>query len=78
MTNTHQSQKTIPRQSADRVNHEFTQAAKILDEGMVAHVGFTVEGQPYVLPMAYARQDNKLYLHGSSVSRLVKHLAAGF
>jgi uncharacterized protein len=50
----------------------------ILDEGLVAHVGFAGEdGQPYVLPMAYARQGERLLLHGSVLSRLMQRTAEG-
>ncbi|WP_019509189.1 pyridoxamine 5'-phosphate oxidase family protein [Pleurocapsa sp. PCC 7319] len=49
----------------------------ILDEALVAHVGFTVDNQPFVIPMAYGREGDRLYLHGSSVSRLLKTLEQG-
>ena len=49
----------------------------ILDEGLVAHVGLAVDGQPFVLPMVYARVDGHLYLHGSAASRLLRALGAG-
>ena len=49
----------------------------ILDEALVAHVGFTVDNQPFVIPMAYGRKGDRLYLHGSSVSRLLKTLEQG-
>jgi nitroimidazol reductase NimA-like FMN-containing flavoprotein (pyridoxamine 5'-phosphate oxidase superfamily) len=44
----------------------------ILDEGLVASVGFALEGQPYVIPMVYARRGDLLYLHGAAASRLLK------
>ena len=37
----------------------------ILDEGFICHVGFVVDGQPFVVPTGYARVDDKLYIHGS-------------
>jgi nitroimidazol reductase NimA-like FMN-containing flavoprotein (pyridoxamine 5'-phosphate oxidase superfamily) len=43
----------------------------------VAHVGVAVDGQPYVIPMVYARVGDDLYLHGSAASRLLRALAAG-
>ena len=49
----------------------------ILDEAMIAHVGFVTENQPFVIPMAYGRKDDRLYLHGSSVSRLLRTLEQG-
>jgi nitroimidazol reductase NimA-like FMN-containing flavoprotein (pyridoxamine 5'-phosphate oxidase superfamily) len=49
----------------------------ILDDAMVAHVGIVVDGQPYVLPVAYARDHDRLLMHGSTGSRLFRALAAG-
>ena len=49
----------------------------ILDEGLVAHVGFVSDNQPFVIPMAYGREGDRLYIHGSSVSRLLKTLEQG-
>ncbi len=49
----------------------------ILDAGLVAHVGFTADDRPYVLPMAYTRIDADLFLHGSVASRLVRALGSG-
>ncbi|MGD8415182.1 MAG: pyridoxamine 5'-phosphate oxidase family protein [Candidatus Latescibacterota bacterium] len=49
----------------------------ILDEGRVCHVGFAVNGRPFVIPMAYARSGNRLILHGSGGSRLMKLLKEG-
>jgi nitroimidazol reductase NimA-like FMN-containing flavoprotein (pyridoxamine 5'-phosphate oxidase superfamily) len=49
----------------------------ILDEGLVCHVGFVDGGQPFVVPSAYARLGDRLVIHGSAASRMVKALAAG-
>ncbi len=49
----------------------------ILDEALIAHVGFVNNEQPFVIPMAYGRKSDRLYLHGSSVSRLLKTLEQG-
>ena len=49
----------------------------ILDEGFVCHVGFAVEGQPYVIPTGYARVRDDLYIHGSSASRMLRKLSQG-
>lgn len=61
----------------DRGSHDFKLACEILDAGKVCHVGITIEGQPYVLPTAYARLDEQLLIHGSVASRLMKGLASG-
>jgi hypothetical protein len=49
----------------------------ILDEALVAHVGFAVKGEPYVIPTLHARVGDNVYFHGSSASRTVRTLAAG-
>ena len=49
----------------------------ILDEALVCHVGFAVEGQPYVIPTTYARQGGRLAIHGSAASRMLRTLAGG-
>ena len=62
----------------ERGSNDFDLACAILDEAKICHVGFTLEEQPYVVPMALGRAGSKLLLHGSVVSRLVKNLAGGF
>jgi hypothetical protein len=49
----------------------------ILDAGLVAHVAFAVDGQPYVIPTIYARLGERVLFHGSAASRTVRALAAG-
>jgi uncharacterized protein len=49
----------------------------ILDEGFVCHVGFVAGGQPFVIPTAYGRKGDVLYIHGARASRMQKALAAG-
>ena len=49
----------------------------ILDEGFLCHVGFTVDGQPYVIPTGYARRGNEILLHGSAASRMLRTVADG-
>jgi nitroimidazol reductase NimA-like FMN-containing flavoprotein (pyridoxamine 5'-phosphate oxidase superfamily) len=50
---------------------------KILDEGFVCHVGFAVEGQPYVIPTMYARVGEAIYFHGSGASRMLRGVSSG-
>lgn len=50
---------------------------RILDEGLVCHVGVVEDGQPVVIPMNYARRDDTVILHGAPASRLVKYVQAG-
>jgi uncharacterized protein len=50
---------------------------KILDEGMVCHVGFAIGGQPYVIPTLYGRVGEAIYFHGSAASRMLRGLSSG-
>jgi nitroimidazol reductase NimA-like FMN-containing flavoprotein (pyridoxamine 5'-phosphate oxidase superfamily) len=50
---------------------------RVLDRGLVAHVSFTVDGQPYCIPTLYARVGNQVLIHGSSASRMTRLLATG-
>lgn len=49
----------------------------ILDAGLICHVGIAVDGQPFVIPMAYGRDGDRLLLHGAVASRLMQHLRDG-
>jgi uncharacterized protein len=49
----------------------------ILDAAFLCHVGFVVEGQPFVIPTGYGRSGKTLYLHGSAASRMLRSLAKG-
>ena len=49
----------------------------ILDEGFICHIGFAPEGQPFVIPTGYARVEDKLYIHGSQASRMLRKLSGG-
>jgi uncharacterized protein len=50
---------------------------KILDEGLVCHVGFAAEGQPYVIPTMFARVGDAIYFHGSAASRMLRGISEG-
>lgn len=60
-----------------RGSHEIATIYRILDAGFLAHVGFSMEGQPFVIPTLYGREDDTLYLHGSAASRMLRTLATG-
>ena len=60
-----------------RGSHDFKLACEMLDAGKICHVGFTLDEQPYVVPMAYTRMGKQLLIHGSVASRLIKNLASG-
>jgi nitroimidazol reductase NimA-like FMN-containing flavoprotein (pyridoxamine 5'-phosphate oxidase superfamily) len=50
---------------------------RILDEALICHVAFVEEGQPYVIPINFARVGDHIVLHGAKASRLLKHIEAG-
>jgi uncharacterized protein len=70
-----------PRTTIRRIpqNGVYDRAAidAILDEGLVCHVGFVVDGAPYVIPTSYARAGDILYIHGSAAGRMAVALARG-
>jgi uncharacterized protein len=59
---------------AERGIYDRTTAYRILDEGFLCHVGFVVEGQPFVIPTSYGRKEDALYIHGSAASRMLRNL----
>ena len=71
------SDRTRVRRLTDRAAYDQATIHAILDAGIVAHVGIVDQGSPIVIPMAYARVDDAIVLHGSSKSRLIMQLGAG-
>jgi nitroimidazol reductase NimA-like FMN-containing flavoprotein (pyridoxamine 5'-phosphate oxidase superfamily) len=71
------SPRTRLRRMPARGAYERETIEAILDEALVAHVGFAVEGEPYVIPTLHARVGESVYFHGSSASRTVRALATG-
>jgi hypothetical protein len=71
------SQRSKLRRIPKRGSQERELIYSILDEALIAHVGFVTQNQPFVIPMAYGREGDRLYLHGSPISRLMKTLAQG-
>lgn len=65
------------KREAERGSHDYQLACEVLDAGKVCHVGFTLDEQPYVVPMSYGRMGDQLLIHGSVASRLMKNLASG-
>jgi len=65
------------RRLREKGSRDFGQACEIIDTARFCHVGFVMEKQPYVVPMAHGRDEDRLLLHGSLVSRLMKNLADG-
>lgn len=69
--------RTTVRRIRERGAYDRETLYRILDEGFVCHAAFAADGRPVVIPMAYARQGDRLLLHGSVASRLMTTLAGG-
>lgn len=59
---------------AERAVYDREAAYRILDEGFLCHVGFVVDGQPFVIPTSYGRKDDSLFIHGSAASRMLRQM----
>ena len=70
--------RTRVRRLPKRGGYDRATIDPILDEALIAHLGFVVDGQPYVIPTLHARVGDVVYVHGSAASRTLKHLAQGF
>jgi uncharacterized protein len=71
------SKRTELRRIPDRGSHDRATINQILDAGFLAHVGFCMDGQPFVIPTLYGRDGERLYLHGSAASRMLRELETG-
>jgi nitroimidazol reductase NimA-like FMN-containing flavoprotein (pyridoxamine 5'-phosphate oxidase superfamily) len=71
------SERTTVRRRAQRGVYDRTTIAAILDEALICHVGFVVEGQPYVIPTIHARVDDRLMLHGAVSNRMLTAASGG-
>ena len=72
-----QTQRTKLKRLPKRGNFDRETVYKILDEGFVCHIGFTVEGQTFVIPTAYGRKGDTLFVHGSAASRMMREMSKG-
>ncbi|WP_088342619.1 MULTISPECIES: pyridoxamine 5'-phosphate oxidase family protein [Rhodomicrobium] len=75
------SETAIPRYSkvrrADRGSYDHAAIHAVLDEGLVAHVGFVADDRPMVIPMIYGRVGENFYLHGAKAARFAKTMGPG-
>ena len=71
------TERTTLKRLPKRATYERDTIYQILDEGFVCHLGFIVDGQPVVIPTAYGRAEDILYIHGSVASRMLRALADG-
>ncbi len=69
--------RTRVRRLPERGAYDAATVHAIIDAVFVSHVGFTIDDQPFVIPVLHARDGDRLLLHGASSSRLLRHIAAG-
>jgi uncharacterized protein len=69
--------RTTVRRLPKRGVYDKDEVYAILDEGFICHVGFAVDGQPYVIPTGYARLGDEIFLHGSAASRMLRTVGGG-
>ena len=72
-----ESERSRLRRLHERGTHDRAAVHAILDAGVIAHVGYTIDGQPYVTPTAYWRAGETVYWHGSSASRMLRTVKGG-
>jgi uncharacterized protein len=73
-----QTDQTKVRRLAERGKYDHETVYSILDEGFICHVGFiATDGRPVVIPTAFGRVDDRVYIHGSAGSRMQRMLATG-
>jgi uncharacterized protein len=77
MSNFTPTERTKVRRKPERGSYDRELIYRILDEAFVCHVAFIVDGQPFLVPTNYVRVGDKLFLHGSTASRLMKTLGSG-
>ncbi len=71
------TQRTRVVREPERGVYDRAAAYRILDEGFICHVGFSLDGQPFVIPTSYGRKDANLYIHGSAASRMLRQMKEG-
>src|SRR5271165_5531397 len=77
MSNFTPTERTKVRRKPDRGSYDRELIYSILDEAFVCNIAFVADGAPMVVPTNYVRVGDKLFLHGSTASRLMKTLASG-
>ena len=65
------------RRLPERGRYERDEIYPIVDAAILCHIGFSIDDQPYVIPMGFARDGDSLYLHGPTKGRIMTHLKTG-
>ena len=71
------TERTQVKRVPKRAVYDKAQVHAILDEGRICHLGFAVDGQPFVIPTGYVRSGDRIYIHGSPASRMLRTGAEG-
>ena len=77
MTQFTETEKNRIKRLPKRGHYDRETIYQILDEALICHVGFVENGQPYVIPINFARVADSIILHGAKASRLLKHIESG-
>jgi uncharacterized protein len=77
MTEFSKTEQNRVKRLPERGHYDRETIYRILDEALICHVGFVENGQPYVIPINFARVGDTIILHGAKASRLLKHVEAG-
>jgi nitroimidazol reductase NimA-like FMN-containing flavoprotein (pyridoxamine 5'-phosphate oxidase superfamily) len=77
MTDFAKTEKNSIKRLPKRGHYDRETIYAILDEALICHVGFVQAGQPYVIPINFARLGDTIVLHGAKASRLLKHIESG-
>jgi nitroimidazol reductase NimA-like FMN-containing flavoprotein (pyridoxamine 5'-phosphate oxidase superfamily) len=71
------TERTTVVRIRDRGHYDRDTIHSIIDEALICHVGFSIDGQPFVLPTTHARIEDRLYLHGAISNRMLKSMKTG-
>jgi len=70
--------RTTVRRQSQRASYERPLVDAVIDEALSCHVGFAIDGRPWVIPTIHARIDDVLYLHGAVTNHMLRSLSGGF
>jgi len=77
MTEIAVTDRTRVRRLSNRASYDVATIHAILDEALICHIGFAVEGRPVVIPTIHWRDGDRLYVHGSAASHMLRSLKGG-
>src|ERR1043165_5619439 len=69
--------RSTAKRKSDRASYDVDTVHGILDATFICHVGFVLDGQPFIIPTGYVRIGNVIYVHGSQSNRTFRHILAG-